>query len=160
MLPGFDGGGEWGGAAVDTRRGVMYVNASDVPWIAAMREAAVVPEDSGPPRAGSAIYVAACATCHGADRPKGPRPGARISLCPRAFWLAPHRLTDRGSHSSCDDALNNIATRELHFCSEKILNHEDTKSRRGSRRLEALRVFVASWLRLRFLTPCWVISPL
>lgn len=44
VLPGFDGGGEWGGAAVDPA-GVMYVNASDVPWIAAMRESA-----RGPPR--------------------------------------------------------------------------------------------------------------
>src|SRR5206468_4227604 len=68
VLPGFDGGGEWGGAAVDTRRGVMYVNASDVPWIAAMREAAAVPADSGPARSGSATYAAACATCHGPDR--------------------------------------------------------------------------------------------
>jgi quinoprotein glucose dehydrogenase len=38
VLPGFDGGGEWGGAAVDPETGVLYVNASDVPWIAAMRE--------------------------------------------------------------------------------------------------------------------------
>jgi quinoprotein glucose dehydrogenase len=39
LLPGFDGGGEWGGAAVDRETGVIYINASDVPWIAAMREA-------------------------------------------------------------------------------------------------------------------------
>lgn len=38
VLPGFDGGGEWGGAAVDRLTGVIYVNASDVPWIAAMRD--------------------------------------------------------------------------------------------------------------------------
>jgi quinoprotein glucose dehydrogenase len=44
VLPGFDGGGEWGGAAVDPD-GVLYVNASDVPWIAAMREST-----RGPPR--------------------------------------------------------------------------------------------------------------
>ncbi|HZI43284.1 MAG TPA: PQQ-binding-like beta-propeller repeat protein, partial [Gemmatimonadaceae bacterium] len=43
VLPGFDGGGEWGGAAVDTTTGIMYVNASDVPWIAAMREVGAVP---------------------------------------------------------------------------------------------------------------------
>ena len=40
VLPGFDGGGEWGGAAVDRVTGVIYVNASDVPWIAAMRDTA------------------------------------------------------------------------------------------------------------------------
>jgi len=38
VLPGFDGGGEWGGAAIDRATGVIYVNASDVPWIAAMRD--------------------------------------------------------------------------------------------------------------------------
>jgi len=36
VFPGFDGGGEWGGAAVDRETGVMYVNGSDVPWIAAL----------------------------------------------------------------------------------------------------------------------------
>jgi quinoprotein glucose dehydrogenase len=40
VFPGFDGGGEWGGAAVDPETGVLYVNASDVPWIAAMRDIA------------------------------------------------------------------------------------------------------------------------
>jgi len=38
VLPGFDGGGEWGGAAVDPETATLYVNGSDVPWIAAMRE--------------------------------------------------------------------------------------------------------------------------
>jgi quinoprotein glucose dehydrogenase len=41
VLPGFDGGGEWGGAAVDRLTGVIYVNGSDVPWIAAMRDTAL-----------------------------------------------------------------------------------------------------------------------
>ena len=43
VLPGFDGGGEWGGAAVDRETGVLYVNASDVPWIAAMRPMTLAP---------------------------------------------------------------------------------------------------------------------
>jgi quinoprotein glucose dehydrogenase len=50
MLPGFDGGGEWGGAAVDGESGVLYVNASDVPWIAAMRESAKIPPAGAVPR--------------------------------------------------------------------------------------------------------------
>jgi quinoprotein glucose dehydrogenase len=48
VLPGFDGGGEWGGAAVDRETGVMYVNASDVPWIAAMRAAAANRQTKAP----------------------------------------------------------------------------------------------------------------
>lgn len=68
VLPGFDGGGEWGGAAVDGESGVLYVNASDVPWIAAMRESAILPPPAGAARTGAAVYRAACASCHGEDR--------------------------------------------------------------------------------------------
>jgi quinoprotein glucose dehydrogenase len=72
VLPGFDGGGEWGGAAVDPETGVLYVNASDVPWIAAMRDLdaadAQAQQVGTAPRAGAAVYAAACASCHGADR--------------------------------------------------------------------------------------------
>ena len=67
VLPGFDGGGEWGGAAFDRTTGVLYVNASDVPWIAAMRERArttVV----GTAMTGGQLYLATCASCHRADR--------------------------------------------------------------------------------------------
>jgi quinoprotein glucose dehydrogenase len=68
VLPGFDGGGEWGGAAVDRETGVLYVNASDVPWIAAMRESARIPPATGVARAGPIVYAVACASCHGRDR--------------------------------------------------------------------------------------------
>ena len=66
VLPGFDGGGEWGGAAFDRTTGVLYVNASDVPWIAAMRER--VRPAATAPRTGDEIYAASCVSCHGADR--------------------------------------------------------------------------------------------
>ena len=69
VLPGFDGGGEWGGAAVDPESAVIYVNASDIPWIAAMRESARILRRTGPPRSGAAVYAEVCATCHsGAGR--------------------------------------------------------------------------------------------
>ena len=68
VLPGFDGGGEWGGAAVDAESAVLYVNASDVPWIAAMRPAAVLPNAGARPRSGAKVYAASCAGCHGVDK--------------------------------------------------------------------------------------------
>ena len=68
VLPGFDGGGEWGGAAVDRETGVLYVNASDVPWIAAMRETRKLAAGSGSSRSGAAVYAVTCAGCHGPDR--------------------------------------------------------------------------------------------
>ncbi|AHG88419.1 Pyrrolo-quinoline quinone repeat-containing protein [Gemmatirosa kalamazoonensis] len=67
VLPGFDGGGEWGGAAVDRETGVLYVNASDVPWIAAMREVPA-PATSTTARTGADVYAANCVACHKADR--------------------------------------------------------------------------------------------
>jgi len=36
IFPGFDGGAEWGGPAVDPTTGILYVNASEMPWILTM----------------------------------------------------------------------------------------------------------------------------
>ena len=63
VFPGFDGGGEWGGAAVDRETGVIYVNGNQVPNIAAL-----APIVSPTVTSGSAIYRATCASCHGANR--------------------------------------------------------------------------------------------
>lgn len=68
--PGFDGGGEWGGSAVDRATGVIYINANEQPTIAAM--APVTPKapaaPTGAPLAGAVVYQRNCATCHGANR--------------------------------------------------------------------------------------------
>ena len=73
VMPGFDGGGEWGGAAVDRETGVLYVNGSEVPWIAAMRPVALARGEPNAsrtrgPRTGPTVYAAACSGCHHADR--------------------------------------------------------------------------------------------
>jgi quinoprotein glucose dehydrogenase len=80
VLPGFDGGGEWGGAAVDPATGILYVNGSDVPWIAAMREVAKLTVHSGPARTGAAVYADVCARCHGAGRRGHDRAPALIEV--------------------------------------------------------------------------------
>ena len=65
-FPGFDGGAEWGGAAADPRRGVIYINANDVAWTGGLSEA---PATKG---LGAALYQSNCASCHGADRRGSP----------------------------------------------------------------------------------------
>ena len=81
VLPGFDGGGEWGGAAVDPETATLYVNGSDVPWIAALRVPARIPPASvGTPRSAAALYAATCAACHGADRRGRDRAPSLIDL--------------------------------------------------------------------------------
>jgi len=67
VLPGFDGGGEWGGSAIDPGSATIFVNASDVPWIAMMRETVSLFPGSHP-RSGADVYSTYCANCHGADR--------------------------------------------------------------------------------------------
>ena len=98
VLPGFDGGGEWGGAAVDRETGVLYVNASDVPWIAAMRERAVIPPASSAPRAGRgrAVYEATCVGCHGEDRRGNDRVASLLGVGERLSAEQIRQVIERG----------------------------------------------------------------
>ena len=65
IFPGFDGGGEWGGAAVDPD-GVMYVNANEMPWILSMQ---LIELDAGSRVAsGQQLFAQICAACHGLER--------------------------------------------------------------------------------------------
>ena len=62
VFPGFDGGAEWGGAAVDQVTGLLYVNANDIAWTGAMAPAAAGAAG------GRALYLQQCASCHRDDR--------------------------------------------------------------------------------------------
>jgi quinoprotein glucose dehydrogenase len=96
VLPGFDGGGEWGGAAVDPETAVIYVNASDVPWIAAMRESAKIPPATGVPRTGVAVFESMCASCHGNDMRGGDRAPSLIDVGSHLSTKQLHELLERG----------------------------------------------------------------
>jgi quinoprotein glucose dehydrogenase len=66
IFPGFDGGAEWGGAAIDRRSGVIYINANDVAWTGSLVESV-----AGGGLATS-LYQAQCSMCHGPDRKGSP----------------------------------------------------------------------------------------
>ncbi|MFM6830394.1 MAG: pyrroloquinoline quinone-dependent dehydrogenase [Novosphingobium sp.] len=70
LLPGMDGGAEWGGQAYDPETGLLYVNSNEMAWTLKLN-----PYTPPPPTAGSAqlTYSANCAACHGQDR-KGQPP--------------------------------------------------------------------------------------
>ncbi len=96
VMPGFDGGGEWGGAAFDRETGVLYVNGSDVPWIAAMRPAALARVARGP-RTGPAVYAAACAGCHRPDRRgDGDRVPSLVGVAVRLSAAQVQQVLERG----------------------------------------------------------------
>jgi len=63
VFPGFDGGGEWGGAAFDPETGLFYVNSNEMAWILRL-----VPRPTATNRMGGRVlYVRHCAACHRDD---------------------------------------------------------------------------------------------
>ncbi|HEX6770932.1 MAG TPA: c-type cytochrome, partial [Acidobacteriaceae bacterium] len=62
IFPGFDGGAEWGGSAVDVKSGVIYINANEMAWTGTL---IVNRTGLGP---GEDAYNKYCASCHGDHR--------------------------------------------------------------------------------------------
>lgn len=65
LLPGYDGGGEWGGAAADPEGGILYVNSNEMAWLLSMERTEAA--DQLALSAGERLYVNTCASCHGKD---------------------------------------------------------------------------------------------
>jgi quinoprotein glucose dehydrogenase len=66
IFPGFDGGAEWGGPAIDPNRGVIYVNANVMAWTGGL----TAEKPTASP--GQSIYQSQCSMCHGEDRTGSP----------------------------------------------------------------------------------------
>jgi quinoprotein glucose dehydrogenase len=66
VFPGFWGGAEWGGPAVDAVTGVLYVNSNEMVWTGALT--------ANKPAAslGESIYQNQCSVCHQGDRAGSP----------------------------------------------------------------------------------------
>ncbi len=65
LYPGADGGAEWGGAAVDPRKGIMYVNSNEMAWI--VRMSRIGGDDGKKPSYGAQLSQIHCARCHGGN---------------------------------------------------------------------------------------------
>jgi len=63
VFPGFDGGGEWGGAAFDPDSGLLYVNSNEMAWILRLVERSSLGGRMG----GRSLYLRNCANCHRDD---------------------------------------------------------------------------------------------
>jgi quinoprotein glucose dehydrogenase len=68
IFPGFDGGGEWGGAAVDPETAILYINSSELPWALTIINIPGKGNDTSLKGMGEAVYGKYCVACHGADR--------------------------------------------------------------------------------------------
>lgn len=65
VFPGFDGGAEWGGSAIDVENGWLFVNANEMAWTGGLALA-----EGG--SSGRQQYLAQCAGCHRDDRGGAP----------------------------------------------------------------------------------------
>jgi quinoprotein glucose dehydrogenase len=83
VFPGFDGGAEWGGPALDPETATMYVNANDIAWTGALTP------NTGENSA-RGIYLSQCGVCHG-EKMMG-SPPAIPSLLGVADRLAPQQI--------------------------------------------------------------------
>jgi quinoprotein glucose dehydrogenase len=61
VFPGFDGGAEWGGPAIDPATNTLYVNSTEMAWTGGLT---VAKRDAD---VGAQVYGQQCAMCHGAD---------------------------------------------------------------------------------------------
>ncbi len=66
VFPGFDGGAEWGGPAIDPVHNVLFVNANEMVWLGGLTPVG----HAGSP--GELVYRQQCAVCHGPDRTGSP----------------------------------------------------------------------------------------
>jgi len=83
IFPGFDGGAEWGGSAVDTQTAILYVNANEMAWTGAL--ALNIGENSP-----KAVYLSQCSVCHG-EKMTG-SPPAMPSLVGVGDRLSPQQI--------------------------------------------------------------------
>ena len=65
VFPGFDGGAEWGGPAIDPVHHILYVNANEMVWTGGLASVQGGTE-------GQRLYREQCAVCHGIDRAGSP----------------------------------------------------------------------------------------
>lgn len=66
VFPGFDGGAEWGGSAVDIASGVLYVNENEMAWLGGLVQSRASAGE------GEVIYGNQCGVCHGSNRAGSP----------------------------------------------------------------------------------------
>ncbi len=66
VFPGFDGGGEWSGPAIDPATDTLYVGSTAMAWLGGLTPAA---RSSSP---GEQLYLQQCAVCHGVNRAGSP----------------------------------------------------------------------------------------
>ena len=75
-MPGNNGGANWGGAAVDPAKGMLYVGSKDLPAMLKLEPEMelIVPRKGSPEQQGMDVYETKCRLCHHAGSAASRRP--------------------------------------------------------------------------------------
>jgi quinoprotein glucose dehydrogenase len=109
VFPGFDGGAEWGGSAVDPDTSTIFINSNDIAWTGALAS-------NGNETGSRALYLSQCSVCHG-EKLAGSPPsfpslvgiGARLSYAQIASTIRSGKGRMPGFPSLTDEQSNAIA---------------------------------------------------
>jgi quinoprotein glucose dehydrogenase len=139
-FPGLDGGGEWGGPAVDPESGILYVNANQVPWILKMFDVDKAKQGVETfAQAGQRLYRQNCMGCHGRNREGGNNYPSLIGVSkkydPRAFV----EFINTGRRMM--PAFKHLSQQDKDAIAAFILEQQDVKSKRYEKKMTAIDTF-------------------
>jgi len=130
VFPGLDGGAEWGGPAYDPETGILYVNASEMPWVLTMigvKEEAPKQKQENYLEAGRRLYKLNCMVCHGTERKGGGNTPSLLGVGKKYSEETFHRLLSSGRGMM--PALNHLTEQEKNSIASFILERKETQTR-------------------------------
>lgn len=125
IIPGYDGGGEWGGPAIDPTTDVLYVNGNEMAWILNLVENKPDYGAGTKLEAGIRLYHQHCMGCHGPERNgSGDYPSiknVKSLFTPAMFYdlLSTGRRMMPGFNHLSKEEMNAIATYVLDLKTEQ-----------------------------------------
>jgi quinoprotein glucose dehydrogenase len=130
IFPGFDGGAEWGGPAFDPTTGLLYVNASEMPWVLTMVDVKADKHKANEnySEAGKRLYTLNCVACHGPERKGGGNYPSLIALNKRYNEAAFHQLISSGR--AMMPAFNQLSEQEKSAIAAFILEDKANSNKR------------------------------
>lgn len=138
-FPGLDGGGEWGGPAVDPETGILYVNGNEVPWIMKMFDVDSTRRTENFGQAGRRLYRQNCMGCHGPERKGGNNYPTLVGITkkydPRSFV----EFINTGRRMM--PAFKHLSQQDKDAIASFVLEQQDQQLKKYERKLTAIDSF-------------------
>ena len=127
VFPGFDGGGEWGGAAFDPESGLFYVNSNEMAWILRLVER---PKPKPLP-SGRSLYASHCASCHKSDLRGTPPEFPSLVGIGRKYSESEIRTLIRGGAGRMP-GFSSLGSEAVQAITRYLITGQDTKAVAGN----------------------------